>query len=662
MLVKKAYWTFYFPCLVIGLLMIIIPCSTFSQDDCYTPESKKALRLYDQATDHYHHKQFLEANDLLKQVIKIEPEFVDAYYVLAMINIKRRKYNVNAAEKYLLKVIELCPSYDVNTYYWLGSIYYGAEKWSLTTRYLKEYLKDLSLIEDDGMLVEARNMLKYAEFNSDFFSNPVPFNPKRVEGVSTGADEYLVIISADGEMAFYTRGMKVGPSKNELIQKNRYKEMFCSSRRMNGSFEEGGPMDLPFNQYENEGGATLTIDNKKLYYSVTKYETGGYRNTDIYYSEFIDGYWTEIESIGGNVNLSNAWDTQPTVTSDGKIIYFVSDRPGGYGGYDIYMTKKEADGIWSKAMNMGPTINTNKNEKSPFIHSDNQTLYFASEGWIGLGGYDIFFIRLNQEKPWSKPRNIGYPINTEDDESSFFVSTNGQYGYFASTKFNVQGGWDLFSFDLYEEARPEQVLFLKGVLKDEKTDRPLTDARIELKNVSTKRITNIPVDSVTGEYVAVSLFKNDMIMTVKKTGYAYESHYFAQEDTVNEEPVELDIEIKEIEVGSSYKLNDIHFPTNSFDLSKASKTIIDGFIEFLNENAGVEVSIEGHTDNVGSKETNHVLSENRANAVYSYLIENGISKNRLRYQGFGEDNPVASNETYKGRAMNRRTVFVILNK
>ncbi|MFC1729740.1 OmpA family protein [candidate division KSB1 bacterium] len=659
---KKAFQTLFFYSLVFLLFLIFIPFNSFSQDDdCYQSESKKVLNLYDQAIEHYRHKRFIDANGLLKQVIKIEPEFVDPYYVLAMINIERKKYNVLAAEKYLIKVIELCPLYDIDAYYWLGSIYYGAEKWDLASRYLKEYLKDVSLIDDDGRLVEAKNMLKYAEFNRDFFSNPVPFNPRIVDGISTSADEYLVIISPDGELALYTRGMKVGPNKNELIQKERYKEMFCSSQKLNDKFDKGGPLDYPFNQFENEGGATISIDNKTLYYSVAKYESG-YLNTDIYYTENLDGYWSDIESIGDEVNLSNAWDTQPTITSDGKTLYFVSDRPGGYGGYDIWMTKKGENGSWSKPKNMGPTINTSKNEKSPFIHSDNQTLYFASDGWIGLGGYDIFFIRLNQEKPWSKPMNIGYPINTKDDESSFFVSTNGHFGYFASNKLNEMGGWDLFSFDLYEDARPEQVLFLKGILKDEKTDQPIKDARIELKNVKTKRITEIPVDTVTGEYVAVSLFKNDLIMTVKKQGYAFESHYFAQEDTVNEEPVELEIEIKEIVVGESYKLNDIHFPTNSYELSSTSKTIIDGFIEFLSENPIVEVSIEGHTDNVGSKETNQVLSENRANAVYTYLIENGINKNRLRYQGFGEDKPVASNDTFKGRALNRRTVFVILKK
>ena len=507
-------------------------------------------------------------------------------------------------------------------------------------------------------------MLEYAKINIKFYKNSVPFNPIIVKDISTRADEYLPIISADGLIAFFTRRIHVASGKNDLIKGIKVKEIFSFSEKRNGQFEVGQPMPFPFNQTDNEGGATITIDNELLYYSVAKLENG-YLNTDIYVSENIDGYWSEGEPINGDsVNLINTWDTQPTISSDGKTLYFVSDRPGcigDKGDYDIYVTKKDENGVWCKPKNLGPTVNTKGREKSPFIHSDNKTLYFASEGWGSLGGYDIYYSRLDQEGERNEPKNIGYPINTADDETSFFVSTNGKFAFFASKKYNSTGGWDLFYFNLYEEARPDKVLLLKGKLKDKKTDEPVR-ARIELKNVNTKKIIEIPVDTFSGKYASVVSFEDDYIMTIKKRGYAYESRYIANVDSVIDEPINMDIEIKEIEVGESYKLNDIYFATNSYELTSESNVVIDGFIEFLEENYTVDVAIHGYTDNVGSSESNLILSENRAQAVYNYLLENGVNDDRLSYEGFGEEQPVASNENSAGRAKNRRTVFIVVNK
>ena len=318
-------------------------------------------------------------------------------------------------------------------------------------------------------------------------------------------------------------------------------------------------------------------------------------------------------------------------------------------------------GEWSKAINLGTAINTKGNEKSPFIHSDSQTLYFSSDGIMGMGGYDIFFSRLGDDDEWSKPTNIGYPISSVDDEVGFFVSTDGKFGYFASNKYNGTGSWDLYFFELYKEAQPERVLFIKGELKNENTREPVK-ARIELKNAVTKKVTNIPVDSITGAYAAVVLFRNDYVLTVKKEGYAYESKYISNKDTVYDKPVKIDVDIKPIEVGATYRLNDIYFATASYELTPESKMIIDGFIEFLSETPGIKVSIHGHTDDVGNDEDNLVLSHSRAKSVYDYLIEFGINKLRLKYKGFGESKPLASNKTWGGRAKNRRTVFVITDK
>lgn len=651
-------------CFVIFFAFTVLPCMIHAQEQSECPEvnNRKANKLFDEAVENYRSGKFLTANDLLKQVIDMEPDYADAYFVLGLINIRKSNVNVSAAEKYFLQTIEICPAYDPYAYYYLGDIYYGQEKYDKAHEYLKEFLRDVDKIKSDKDYNRAVSMMDFADYYSKMMQNPVPFAPRPVKGISTSDDEYLSIISPDNQLALFTRRMLMPPNKNDLVPRSKLKERFVYSERKNGSFDKGKLMPYPFNQYDNEGGATLTIDNKELFYTVCNYLNGGnYYNCDICYSKLNFGYWSDIDALGEAVNLPNTWDSQPTISSDGRTLYFVSDRPGGLGGYDIYKSERNEFGEWSKAVNLGAPINTAGNEKSPFIHSDSQTLYFSSDGRIGMGGYDIFYSRLDENGAWTEPKNIGYPINSVDDEVSFFVSTDGKYGYFSSNKYNGVGGWDLYSFDLYEEARPERVLFIKGELKNETTKEPVK-ARIELKNAETKKITNIPVDSATGEYAAVVLFRNDYILTVKKEGFAYESKYISQKDTTYEKPVEIDVEIKPVEVGKSYTLNDIYFATASYDLTSESKMIIDGFIEFLDENPGIKVSIHGHTDNVGNDEDNLVLSDNRAKAVYDYLIAGGISKSRLKYKGFGESKPIASNKTPSGRAKNRRTVFVITEK
>jgi outer membrane protein OmpA-like peptidoglycan-associated protein/tetratricopeptide (TPR) repeat protein len=650
--------------LITILIFPLFYCDLIAQGETECPEiqSKKANRIFDEAVDNFRKMKYSTAYQLLKDVVDMEPEYADAYFVLGLINIKKSNPNIAAAEKYFLQTIEICPSYDPYAYYYLGDIYYGKEEYGKAYKYLSEFLKDVEKIKSDKDYSRAVSMSDFSKYYFDMMENPVPFSPRAVKGISTKDDEYLPIISPDNELALFTRRMLVPPNKNDLVPKAKLKERFVFSQRRDGSFDKGELMPYPFNQFDNEGGATITIDNKELFYTVCNYKDGGnYLNCDIYYSKLDYGYWTDIEALGAGVNMPDTWDSQPTISSDGKTLFFISDRPGGLGGYDIYKSERGEDGKWSDAVNLGPKINSKGNEKSPFIHSDSQTLYFSSDGIMGMGGYDIFFTKLDENGVWSKPKNIGYPINSTDDDVGFFVSTDGKYGYFASNKFNGFGGWDLYSFELYEGARPEKVLFIKGDLKDEKSKEPVK-ARIELKNAETKKVTKIPVDSATGEYAAVVLFRNDYIMTVKKEGYAYESKYISKKDTLYDKPVEIDVDIKPIEVGETYTLNDIYFPTASYELTEESTMMIDGFIEFLAENPKIRVAIHGHTDNVGNDADNLELSHNRAKSVYDYLLKGGIARDRLSYQGFGESKPIASNKTASGRAKNRRTVFVITDK
>ena len=355
-------------------------------------------------------------------------------------------------------------------------------------------------------------------------------------------------------------------------------------------------------------------------------------------------------------------------------MYFVSDRPGGFGGLDIYVTRRDANGKWQKAVNMGPAINTPGNEKSPFIHTDSQTLYFSSSsfrdpksgntqpGHRGLGGYDIFYTRLDGKDTWIEPKNIGYPINTEKNDLGFFVSTDGRYGFFSSNRRNKNKNWDIYTFELYKEARPQKVLFIKGTLTDEETKEVIREGQMLIKNMKTKEVTEIPVDAKTGEYAFALTFKADYVVTVKKRDYVYVSKYISKSNKLYNQPAKINFNLQPIRVGKPYKLEDIYFATDSARLTSESIIIVESFSEFLIENPNIHIEIQGHTDDVGSAEYNKELSDRRAETVYDFLISKGISAARMTYKGYGESKPVADNNTEAGRQKNRRTVFVITKK
>jgi outer membrane protein OmpA-like peptidoglycan-associated protein len=261
---------------------------------------------------------------------------------------------------------------------------------------------------------------------------------------------------------------------------------------------------------------------------------------------------------------------------------------------------------------------------------------------------------------WTKPKNLGYPINTEEDEVGFFVSTDGKTGYFSSNRLG-RGDYDIYSFELYPEVRPEKVLFVSGRVMDEEDNEPV-NAIIELENTVTKAVTRVKVDSVTGKYASVVRFDNDYLLTVKKEGYAFQSSYISSKDSTFEEPARVDLPVKRVEVGGQYRLNDILFATNSSEINDTIKVVLDNFSKFLLEYPNLKVSINGHTDNVGDPKSNLALSESRARTVYQYLQSKSIAASRLSYKGFGETQPVTGNDSEAGRARNRRTVFVVMSK
>lgn len=602
---------------------------------------------------------FSEAIEILRSLNDKE-EYPIVNYYLALIYIYKPDNNFALAEQYLKKVIDACPDDIPEAYFHLGKLAYTTNQKCDAINYFKKFLTYQG--DFDTLLTEAKMLMEWSEEICKLINNPVPFNPKLVKGISSQLDDYLVSLSPDNEIAYYTRKTKdyqISGYKSEPAFQEKF---YYSYRIADNVFDNGKEMPYPFNRNENEGGATITGNNKELIYTVCKMVTSPrqYYNCDLYSSKNIKGYWTDIVPLE-RVNRPDTWESMPSVTADGRELYFVSNRPGGVGGYDIYKSFKDENGEWSEPINVGEPINTPGDEKSPFIHTDTRTLYFSSNGRPGVGGYDIYYVKLNDNNEKPEVKNIGYPINTENDEIGFIVSIDGKYGYFSSNnmKNESMGGMDFYYFSLYNEAKPEEVLLVKGNIKSEDTTKPIK-ATVQIKSMESKHITFIPVDE-DGDYVASLLKNEDYLLTIKGEDIVYQSTYVAAKDSITAPVIKLEMEVQPIEVGKHYRLHNIYFAFNSADILANSQKVLDEFIVFLNDHPTLQISIEGHTDNVGSDEFNLILSENRAKAVYNYLVNNGIDANRLQYKGFGESNPIATNETEEGRAMNRRTEFVILN-
>jgi len=609
----------------------------------------KALKFWNQ-------KNYRETERYLEKALRFDPNSAHGLYLLGELKLRQRE--VRKAQFLWSKLLEVCPNYKPELAYFLGVMYLEENKLNKAIALIEQFLANPE--RDFGYDREAKAALKEAKDKQSLFQNEVAFDPQPVQRISTPADEYLATISPDQKTIFFTRRSRKVNRKAGPASTARMVEEFCAAERQsNQQFEKGAPMPTPFNTSYNEGGPSITADNTELYFTVCQ-DQDGYKNCDIYYTEKDEfGYWITPRSVGDHINRTDTWESQASVTANGDWLYFTSDREGGIGGLDIYRCKRLEDGGWSAPELLDGRVNTKYDEKSPFIHSDSQTLYFTSNGHPGLGGFDIFFSKA-LDSTWQAPSNIGFPINSEQDDLGLFVSLDGKTGYFASNTLRANNGWDLYQFEMPEAARPEEVFLVQGTL-DVEEGESLLDATVKIKNLKTKELTEIKVDQQTGTFARV-IDKSqaaDFIVKVEKKGAAFSSSFISAKELETQPLKETSLSLAKMEVGKEYTLNDIQFPTNSAELNAASQAIIEEFVLFMQENPNLRADIQGHTDNVGDDGSNLSLSKRRAQAVYDFAISMGIAASRLSWHGYGESRPLADNATEDGRALNRRTVFVI---
>jgi outer membrane protein OmpA-like peptidoglycan-associated protein len=588
------------------------------------------------------------------------------------------------AKGYYIDVINACPTYNADAYYYLGVIYYGDKQDEKALEYFTKFIQfksenDWAYSGDHAKkMADVKSVLEELEFNVNYFKNPVPFSPQIVNLVSSVNDEYLPMISPDNEMLFFTR--KLDRKNLGDITSNVVEEITLATRKdMDSPFDAGVPLPKPFNVGSNYGGVTISVDNKEMYICscapIKTKDNQTYNNCDIFVTHYEMYYdskdhkayrWGELVNLGPNINSETEWEATPSLSGDGKTLYF-SKMGKNTRGEDIYYSTRDEEGNWTKAKPL-TAVNSAGGDKAPFMHSDSKTLYFISQvdvmnGRYGAGKYDIFYTKQDEKGKWTNPKNIGYPINTEYDEYGLIVAADGHWAYIASGRQSEKkGGQDIYRFELPTEARPEKVIIVKGVVKDD-NGQPVAEAKVEITNATTKEKIEVNVNKDDGKYATVVSVKenDDVVVAVKKPEHMVETKYF--KITEDSKPVVNEtLKVKEIKVNEPYVINDILFATASFELTDQSKAILDKFVDFLKDNPTFKAAIHGHTDDVGNDEKNMTLSSDRANAVKEYMISSGIEASRLSSKGFGETKFKVKNDSEENRALNRRTEFLVTGK
>jgi hypothetical protein len=637
--------------IAILFLMTSLAATGICYSQSFHTRSNKALKAYNEGVSAYDYFDLNSAEVFFKQAISIDKEFFEAYMMLGELMAKQRRYT-EAVISYKTAV-KLDSMFFKPVFFSLGMVEMKSGDYANALVHLNVYISQTGMSEKNKVV--AQKNIRNCEFALNALKNPVPFNPVNIgSSINTTDDEYWPTITADGQTLMFTRQpvSHSGSSAKEFLQ-----EDFFISYYTDDAWQKAINAGAPLNTRQNEGAQTLSSNGRYMYFTACD-RLGGMGSCDIYFSAFNEGKWSEPYNLRAPVNTSH-WESQPSISADGKTLFFSSNRPGGMGGKDLWYSIMNDRNQWTTPVNMGNKINTEGDEMSPFIHFDGKTLYFSSDGRTGLGGFDIYITRMNSDSSWSEPQNLGYPINTYNDETGLVIESGGQKAYFSSVRDKLNGK-DIFYFELYESARPTPVSYLKGKVYDKKTGK-LLRADYELINLSTNKITIKSSTDGNGNFLICLPSGYNYGINVSKAGYLFYSENFMFEgEHTAVEPFIKKISLSHINVGETMLLTNVFYEIDSWELKKESMSELNTLADLLLDNKDLLIEIGGYTDATGSTEYNLVLSEKRAKSVVSYLVNRGISPDRLKYKGYGNTSPIGDNITEEGRRLNRRTEAKII--
>jgi len=590
-----------------------------------------------------------------KEAVIEDADFIEAYLLLVELYEYNRQYDdMEAAAR---NVARIAPN-EYPEYFLVASrLSYRKGEYHKAQEDLLNFIEYHDDPESHEFYAHVKSRV---EFSIDAIENPVHFDPKNLgANVNTQYDDYWPSLTAD-ESTLVTTILIPRTRETYIPGGGNYHEDLYETIKSQGDEWVGRQnMGKTLNSAENEGAQCISSDGNMCVFTACN-RRDGQGSCDLYLSVRRGDKWLKPVNLGPKVN-TGYWESSPSLSADGKYLYYASSNPKGLGRTDIWRVEMNSQRVVGEPEWLKGGVNTDTDDLSPFIHPDGKTLYFASRGHVGLGDYDLFMSRLQHDGTWSESKNLGYPINTHKEERSLIVNASGDLAMFASERESGYGGLDIYGFELYEEARPNVVTYVKGRVYDVETNESLeADCRL-YELISGELIAQQKSDSEDGKYLVCLPEGHEYAFNVEKQGYLFYSENFSLMELESDaDAYIMDIPLQPIEEGQSVVLKNIFFEFDSYDLKSSSETELKKLTQFLISNPHVSIEIGGHTDNVGTAAYNEKLSLNRSKSVYEYLGNHGIDKNRLSYQGYGFDQPIADNDTDEGRALNRRTEFKII--
>ncbi len=634
------------------------------------------------------YQNFRLALSPLSDANRFNPDNARLNYMLGLIWFMTDPISKESAE-FFQKAYALNPRIEDDLSFWLGWTYHLNSKWEDAIKHYEEYhtfLKQKAK-SNAAPIEDVKKKIRECENGKIFSAKPERvFVDNLGPNINTQYPEYGPSISTDEATIIFTARRPNSTGGKRDPTDNGFHEDVYVSQKEKGKWQPSKQLSKNVNTDKHDAAAGLSPDGNKLYVYRHVERDGG----DLYESVLFGMDWEPPVHMNKNIN-TKYHESSVSLSYDGKRLYFVSDKDGGYGDRDIYFSEMDVNGEWGPSKNIGPEINTKYAEEAVFVHPDGVTMYFSSKGHNSMGGYDIFRTKLINGK-WQAPENMGYPINGPDDDVFFVVSGSGNRAYFASSKSGGYGEKDLyritflgpekkpilntqdqllsvvanpvnsFKAEANIELKTSKLTLLKGVVSDAESGKALGSNIDLINNEKDQVLATFKSNSSTGKYLVTLPSGGNYGIAVRQEGYMFHSENFNIPDTLSFQEFVLDVKLKKIEVGNSVVLKNIFFDFDQSSIKPESVNELNRLVKLLKDNPKVKVEISSHTDDVGTEEYNQKLSESRCKSVIDYVISKGIVANRLLAKGYGETKPIANNDTEEGRQNNRRTEFKIMEK
>ncbi|OFX82360.1 MAG: hypothetical protein A2X00_06840 [Bacteroidetes bacterium GWE2_32_14] len=627
-----------------------------------------------------------EALQYYLRAVKYNPDCAALNYKIGVCFLASDKFNFST--EYLLKAYSKNELITRDIHLLLGRAYQFNLDFDKAIDHYKAYYALFSEKNVDEIKVNVDKLIKECKFGRDLVNSPVRVIISNLgDRINSKYDDYNPVLHPNQNQLFFTSRRPVDKKDKKFEEDNKYFENIFMSEQAGELWKIATHIEDRIDSKNNESIISFSYDGNQVFVYNGKEEGG-----EILVSELKEGGWKSPRSVPGKISSKYA-ETTMTISKDGKEMFIVSDRPEStVGGMDIYYCVLNEKDKWSQPFNLGPKINTPFDEEGVFLSPKGNKLYFSSKGHNSMGGYDIFVVERDRDGNWGDPVNLGYPINTPNDDIFFKIEENEKQAYYSSIRENGIGGLDIYKviflgeekelkmssssemlawnfkpdYDLFynkpTELKIDTSLYMIGFITNSKSGEPVI-AKIEVIDMEQSKIIATGLSDSLGNYkVKINQHKDYGVEITAKDYLFYVKMAYLKDKQVVESKIQANFQLDKVEVGAKVILNNIFFETNKATLKSESYAELEHVLKLLTDNSTLRLEISGHTDNIGGYAANQKLSEARAKSVVEYLYGRGIEKSRLEYKGYSFNQPVADNSTPDGRAQNRRVEFKVLSK